>query len=138
MRRTYIGIYGFSLVSTLALAGYHFFLPVHLNWAEGMANAPSMLQWALDALNFLWSLVTLCFAGLLLLHLRKPRVDAAAKRTASNMFCLYWVLHAMFLYLNPPMLPAHLQWIPMLFLIFPLLTVAMLSLGNWIFREEKV
>jgi hypothetical protein len=135
MRQTFIVIYAFALTGILVMAGYHFFLPTHMHWAEGMVDAPVMLSWALNALNFLWSLVTLCFSGLLLIHLRKPRVDAGAKRTASNMFCLYWVLHAVFLYLNPPMLPPQLQWIPMLFLVFPVLTVSMLLLGNWIFRE---
>jgi hypothetical protein len=138
MRRTFITIYGFALITILAMAGYHFYLPTHMHWAEGMVGAPVMLQWALDALNYLWSLVTLCFAGLMVLYLRKPRLDATAKRLASNIFCLYWVLHAVFLYFYPPALPPHLQWIPMLFLIFPLANVGMLSLGNWIFREETV
>jgi hypothetical protein len=137
MRRTFIGIYAFALIGILAMAGYHFYLPTHMHWAEGMVDAPVMLRWALDALNILWSLVTICFAGLLVLHLRQPRKDAGAKRATSNAFCFYWALHAAYLFLSPPMLPPQLQWIPMLFLVFPLMNVAMLSLGNWIFREFK-
>jgi hypothetical protein len=40
---------------SVAMALYHFFLPVQFHWAKSVGATPAILQWSLFALNFFFS-----------------------------------------------------------------------------------
>jgi len=44
---------------SVAMALYHFFLPVQFHWAKSVGEIPTILQWSLFALNFFFSYLLL-------------------------------------------------------------------------------
>lgn len=129
--------YGLGLVSILGLTGYHFFLPHHAQWGQLMASMPAALGWALELLNFAWSLAIMSFAATMLVFLWRPDQGQQVKQIASLGFMVYWVGHTGFLILNPMPLPVNLGWIQMVMVGFAGVTTALMALGPVVFHTPK-
>jgi len=113
---------------SLSMGAFHFWLPALFGWHQGMANAPTSLQWALQSLNFFWSLLT-ALAGLLVVLLaRRGAWREGVGRITLLVLGTYWAGHAAYLVLRPFPLPAGLGWLGRCFVAF---AIAQMVLHAW-------
>lgn len=105
------------------LAAYHFVLPHHMQWRRGLEGVADSLVWALFALNFSWSLL-LFLVGCLVIDAarRGPRAGPFARRTIFTVG-LFWMVHGLYTWANPFPLPVSLQWLGVVFGVFPVIVV---------------
>jgi len=107
-------------ICSMGMGAFHFWLPALFGWHRGMASAPTSLQWALQSLNFFWSLSTL-LAGVLVVVLAHRRAwKEGVGRIALLLLATYWAGHATYLLLRPFPLPVGLIWLGRCFVAFAL------------------
>jgi len=123
--RSWAVLLGAAGVLDCSMAGYHFFLPLHMGWAAHLHETPTSIVWALYALNFSWSLLLL-LTGLLVLHVARlgPGAGTFARRFVF-MVGLFWLIHGVYTWLNPFPMPASLVALKLGLALFPVLTVAL-------------
>ena len=110
---------------SVGMGSFHFWLPTLFGWQLAMANAPDSLQWALQSLNFFWSLLTvLAGVGVVVLAHRGAWKDGVG-RIVLLLLAAYWAGHAAYLLLRPFPLPAGLTWLGRCFVAFALAQMIM-------------
>ena len=116
---------GVAGILDCSLAGYHFFLPVHMGWGEHLQGVPTSIEWALFALNFSWSLIVL-LTGLLVLHVARlgPGAGVFARRFVF-MVGLFWLIHGAYTWIHPFPMPSFLAALQVALAAFPAVTVAL-------------
>jgi hypothetical protein len=114
-------------VMALALAAFHFFLPSVFGWDAAAADLPDSLQWALRALNDLWSLFALVTALLVLAIAARGWWTQSAGKAVLAAMTLYWLLHAGYLLMRPFPLPVELATLGMAFVAFPVVQVLLMA-----------
>lgn len=114
---------GLAGINGCGMALYHFVLPSHMNWRQGLVGVADSLVWAVYALNFSWSLLVL-LAEALVLYAAKlgPEAGGFARLTVFTMG-LFWAIHGAYTWLNPLPLPASLLWLRYVLGLFPVLVV---------------
>src|SRR5688572_24467087 len=116
---------GAAGVLDCSMAGYHFFLPVHMGWGAHVQGIPTSIEWALYALNFSWSLLLL-LTGVLVLQVARLGPDAGTfARRFVFVVGLFWLIHGAYTWLNPFPMPASLAALQLGLALFPVLTVAL-------------
>jgi hypothetical protein len=114
-------------ILALGLAGFHFMLPAVFGWDAVAAELPDSLQWALRALNDLWSLMALVTSVLVLAIAARGWWTQAAGKAVLAAMAVYWLLHAVYLLWRPFPLPPQLAALGVAFVAFPLLQIALLA-----------
>ena len=119
-----------------SLALYHFVLPYHMGWRQGLGGVPDSLVWALFALNFSWS-VLVFLAGCLVIYAAKlgPGAGAYARSTVLAVG-LFWAIHGAYTWLNPLPLPASLVWLRYVLGFFPAAVVVLHWLPLALYRRR--
>ncbi|MBL4788529.1 MAG: hypothetical protein JKY60_05575 [Kordiimonadaceae bacterium] len=135
-RNMSLTIFRFGLLNVLAVALYHFVLPYQFLWEAKMASSPPIFSWALLLINFDWSLLTAALAVMLLYFSRAPEKETATKRTLTIGFVFCWIVHTIYLAVDPAAVPNHLAWINMIFVGFAALTTLSLGFGLGVFKPE--
>jgi len=113
---------------SLSMGAFHFWLPTLFGWHQGMASAPTSLQWALQSLNFFWSLLTLVAGALVVVLAQRRAWQDEFGRITLLALAAYWASHAAYLVLKPFPLPASLTWLGACFVAFAL---AQMVLHAW-------
>ena len=123
--RSWSVLLGAAGILDCGMAGYHFFLPLHMGWGAHVHEMATSLAWALYALNFSWSLLLL-LTGVLVLQVARlgPGAGAFARRFVF-MVGLFWLIHGVYTWLNPFPMPASLAALQVGIALFPVLTVAL-------------
>ena len=124
MTRVSLFVAGFL---ALGLAGFHFMLPAVFGWDAAAADLPDSLQWALRALNDLWSLMALVTSVLILVIAVGKWWTQVAGKAAIAAMAVYWLLHVLYLLWRPFPLPPQLAALGVAFVAFPLLQIALLA-----------
>lgn len=116
---------GLAGLHDCSLALYHFVLPYHWGWRQGLDGVPDTLVWALFALNFSWSLMVL-LAGCLVVYAARlgPEAGTFARRTVFGVG-LFWAIHGIYTWVSPLPLPASLWWLRYALGAFPAVVVAL-------------
>lgn len=105
------------------MALYHFVLPYHMNWGQGLVGVADSLVWALYALNFSWSLLVLLAEALVLYAAwLGPEAGGFARRTVFTVG-LFWAIHGAYTWLNPLPLPPSWVWLRYVLGLFPAVVV---------------
>lgn len=120
--------FGFAGVLDCGMAFYHFVLPYHMGWRQGLGGVPDSIVWALFALNFSWSLLVL-LAGSLVIYaaMLGPGAGTFARRTVFTVG-LFWAIHGSYTWFNPMPLPGSLVWLRYVLGLFP----AVMVLLHWL------
>jgi hypothetical protein len=86
---------------SVAMALYHFFLPVQFHWAKSVGEIPTILQWSLFALNFFFSWLLLV-VGLAVLAAawNLPRNQPLALRIVGGA-ASFWLANFTYLMIFP-------------------------------------
>lgn len=127
LRRTESRLWSWSLsiagFTGGSMALYHFVLPYHMGWRDGLVGTPDSIVWAVFALNFSWSLLVL-LAEVLVLYAAKVGSSAGtfARRTVFTVG-LFWAIHGAYTWLNPLPLPSSLLWLRYVLGAFPVVVV---------------
>lgn len=98
-------------VQTMLMAGYHFFIPHQFNWGNFLSASSPTINWSLYSINdsFSFNLLIVSFFMLLLLVKRKEQVYTI--RTLAAILLLFWIFIAVYQFISPMPLPAHLLWL---------------------------
>ena len=126
-----------AALKNIALPGYHFVLPLHVQWEKGLKSTPDMLAWALYELNFTWSLLVL-ICGVLLWRIVKKQqyTEPFAQKFIAGMG-LYWLIHAIGLLVMPPPMPESLAGLRSVLLVFPFVVSALHFMPWQLIRREQ-
>ena len=107
-----------------ALALYHFFLPYQFGWGRALHGVPASITWALYALNFSWSLLTLV-AGALVFYAAIIGPASAFVRRTVFAIGLFWLIHGAYTWINPFPVPRALAWLHYAIGAFPIVVVTL-------------
>ncbi|MBV1908320.1 MAG: hypothetical protein KUG78_03305 [Kangiellaceae bacterium] len=119
----------------LLIGAYHLYLPTHWQWQAGLTQTPEILQWALMALNDMWSaLIILLHGGLLVCFKKGLEVK---QYQLGFILAIYWALHALIITINPIPMPQHLQWLSRILIMIPYLQSSILILASWTIRANS-
>ena len=96
-------------VGSVAMAGYHFWMPHQWDWASKLRATPPTIAWGAFMINFCFS-VLLAWGGAMtiVVALRWAKQDAATRCTVWGMG-VFWVLNAGYQAILPMPLPEPLR-----------------------------
>ncbi len=92
---------------SVAMALYHFFLPIQFHWAKSVGEIPPILQWSLFALNFFFSdLLLVVGAAVLAAGWNRLRNEPVALMIVGGA-ASFWLVNFAYLLIFPfPMPPS--------------------------------
>lgn len=121
----------FTAINLVILGAWHLMLPSLWDWSAGMQSAPGILGWALDAINFDFSLLVIVTGAWLWLVSGRLADLPTESRFMFIAIILYWAAHGIYLLVRPfPLPPEWVSW-RLLAQAFPWLIVGMLTLAAW-------
>ncbi|MCZ6834538.1 MAG: hypothetical protein O7G85_02075 [Planctomycetota bacterium] len=101
----------FGAIQTLAMAVYHFFLPMQFGWAEYVPESAPTIGWALFALNAYFSFNLLVMGGFFAYFVfTKPKGNKRVL-TFAMMVLLFWLFSFAYQLIRPMPLPENLNWL---------------------------
>jgi len=111
----------------LILGVYHLILPHQWGWAQGVASAPEVLQWALFALNDMWSMAIIVLHLTFLFTLVKRLPESSL--LMAQILGIYWLLHTLILIIRPLPLPEGFAYVAWIAMAVPIMLCAAYGLG---------
>ncbi len=124
-------------LNCLAMAIVHFALPFMFDWSEKLASVHPIFPWALDIINFSWSLMLLLLTFLVIRIALKGPGKSLHETSLIVGLGIYWFIHAVYLFTSPPPMPPHLIWLRWILLAFPITVCSLHFFPVWYTRTKK-
>lgn len=118
----------------LLLGLYHLYLPTHWYWSKGLTETPQMLQWALYALNDMWSALMILLHGVMLFSFK-----AGMEKVRYNLgffLAAYWLVHAVIITLRPLPMPPQMQTLLIVLTAIPFIQFTIFLTASWNIRSR--
>jgi hypothetical protein len=131
--KTCLGIAGGN---SLLMAGYHFYLPYQFDWDEKLASVAPIFPWALNVLNFSWSLMLLLVSFLVLSIAKRGPGKSFHESSIIVGLGIYWFVHGVYLIAVQPPLPPNLVWIKWILLAYPMTISFLHFFPMWVARKS--
>lgn len=105
-----------AVANAFLIGGYHLILPYQWDWHSHTGELPSMIEWALYALNFLFSILLLILASLAFLSTRKQFFHPPITKALFAGCSLFWLADICYQLLVPIQVPSSFFFITLSFL----------------------
>lgn len=105
-----------ATANSFLIGGYHLILPYQWNWHEFTSSIPSMIEWALYAMNFLFSILLLILASLAFLSTRQHYVHLPITKSLLAGCSLFWLANICYQMVVPLPVPESFFFMTLSFL----------------------
>lgn len=111
-----------ATANSFLIGGYHLILPYQWGWHEHTSNLPGMIEWALYALNFLFSVLLILLASLGMFSAQKKFGHPLISQAIFGSCALFWLADIGYQLAVPLPVPSSFFFITMAFLSAAVIT----------------
>ncbi len=104
----------FGSLQTVAMAIYHFMIPIQFNWSNYLLETSPTINWALYSIHNYFCFNLLIVSSFLLFFLVKRKESTQTIKTLSQIIVLFWIFSFIYQIIDPMPLPERLSFLTIL------------------------